>query len=68
MSFYSAFIWSDLQTHLLDGLYELCLMLNNNNLCWAPVTRPRRVLDLGSGTGLWVKQIGELHFRHHVLH
>ncbi|CAG8957187.1 hypothetical protein HYFRA_00009388 [Hymenoscyphus fraxineus] len=43
----------------LDGLHEICRILGppeGKGLHWAPIQKTRRVLDLGSGTGQWIKE------------
>lgn len=39
--------------------HHIYLMLLKGNLCAAPVKEPGRVLDLGTGTGLWAIEFAE---------
>ncbi|KAK7985225.1 hypothetical protein PG996_005534 [Apiospora saccharicola] len=46
----------------LDFLHALWLLLMKGALSWAPISRaPARVLDLGTGTGIWANQFAEKH-------
>ena len=40
--------------------YEMMLLLENN-LYLAPINHPQRVLDLGTGTGLWAIDFANIH-------
>lgn len=40
-------------------LHELCLRLLHRKLYLAPVKNPQRVIDLGTGTGIWAIEFGE---------
>ncbi|KAL1978368.1 hypothetical protein VTN31DRAFT_1227 [Thermomyces dupontii] len=37
----------------LDIFHELCLTLMHRKLYLAPIKNPQRVIDLGTGTGIW---------------
>jgi ubiquinone/menaquinone biosynthesis C-methylase UbiE len=41
---------------LLHHIYRLCL---KGELHLAPIKNPQRVLDLGTGTGIWAIQFAE---------
>ena len=41
---------------MLLTLYEVAM---RGNLYLAPITNPKRVLDLGTGTGIWAMDIGK---------
>ncbi|KAL1996409.1 hypothetical protein VTN49DRAFT_174 [Thermomyces lanuginosus] len=45
----------------LDMLHELCLRLLHRKLYLAPVKNPQRVIDLGTGTGIWAIEFADLH-------
>ena len=42
----------------LDIQHKVALLLMDGHLAWAPVN-PRRVLDLGTGTGIWAIQFAQ---------
>lgn len=43
----------------LDMLHEMCLTMLWRRLYLAPITKPQRVIDLGTGTGLWAIDFGK---------
>ncbi|KAL1993442.1 hypothetical protein VTN49DRAFT_3391 [Thermomyces lanuginosus] len=45
----------------LDMLHELCLMALHRKLYLAPIKKPRRVIDLATGTGLWAIDFADEH-------
>lgn len=46
----------------IDLQHELWLLLMKKRLSWAPLeTEPRRVLDIGTGTGIWACDYAEAH-------
>ncbi|KAL1975821.1 hypothetical protein VTN31DRAFT_4213 [Thermomyces dupontii] len=45
----------------LDMVHELCLQLLHRKLYLAPIKSPQRVIDLGTGTGLWAIDFADLH-------
>ncbi|TGZ78936.1 S-adenosyl-L-methionine-dependent methyltransferase [Ascodesmis nigricans] len=45
----------------LDIVHHLCLLLLGGKLHTAPVDAPHRVLDCGTGTGIWALDFGETH-------
>ncbi|ORY64007.1 S-adenosyl-L-methionine-dependent methyltransferase [Pseudomassariella vexata] len=44
----------------LDLGHSLWRMVMNDTLHWAPVDKPSRVLDIGTGTGIWAIEFAEL--------
>lgn len=42
-----------LQLNRLDLYHEIYLVAWNDNLHEAPLTTPHRILDIGTGTGIW---------------
>ena len=44
----------------LDMFHELCLQLMHRRLYLAPIEKPQRVIDLGTGTGIWAIDFGKL--------
>ena len=42
-------------------------MLSKGELCRAPIKNPKRVLDLGTGTGIWAMDFAELATTQHLL-
>jgi len=38
--------------------HELCLQLLDHQLYLAPIQNPQRVIDLGTGTGIWAIDFG----------
>jgi ubiquinone/menaquinone biosynthesis C-methylase UbiE len=42
----------------LDMHHELCRQILEGKLFLAPVENPQRVLDLGTGTGIWAIEFG----------
>ncbi|TGZ76668.1 S-adenosyl-L-methionine-dependent methyltransferase [Ascodesmis nigricans] len=45
----------------LDLVHHSCLLLLRGQLFTAPITAPQRVLDCGTGTGIWALDFGELY-------
>ncbi|OQE10917.1 hypothetical protein PENVUL_c003G07777 [Penicillium vulpinum] len=45
----------------LDLSHHIYLMILKGELCQAPVQSPKRVLDLGTGTGLWAIEYADTH-------
>ncbi|CAM1505131.1 Fc.00g107680.m01.CDS01 [Cosmosporella sp. VM-42] len=51
----------DQQNEGLDIIHNGLLMLLNDELYLAPIGRPARVLDIGTGTGIWAMDFGDKH-------
>jgi len=51
----------------LDLQHELALRLLDGKLYLAPIERPHRVVDLGTGTGIWAIEFAEQHPESDVL-
>ena len=51
----------DLEQDRLDLNHHLCLMLLEDELHHAPLAddRPLRILDVGTGTGIWAMDMGD---------
>ncbi|KAL1995037.1 hypothetical protein VTN49DRAFT_1224 [Thermomyces lanuginosus] len=45
----------------LDMVHELCLKMLHRKLYLAPIKNPQRVIDLGTGTGIWAIDFADLH-------
>ncbi|KAL1994793.1 hypothetical protein VTN49DRAFT_980 [Thermomyces lanuginosus] len=45
----------------LDMFHELCLQLLDHQLYLAPIQNPQRVIDLGTGTGIWAIDFADEH-------
>ncbi|KAL1991242.1 hypothetical protein VTN49DRAFT_5746 [Thermomyces lanuginosus] len=45
----------------LDMFHELCLQLMHRRLYLAPIEKPQRVIDLGTGTGIWAIDFADEH-------
>jgi Methylase involved in ubiquinone/menaquinone biosynthesis len=45
----------------LDIVHELCLTLLHRKLYLAPIKNPQRVIDLGTGTGIWAIDFADQH-------
>lgn len=43
----------------MDLNHHVFTMLYKGNLCRAPINKPARVLDVGTGTGIWAMDFGE---------
>jgi ubiquinone/menaquinone biosynthesis C-methylase UbiE len=43
----------------MDLSHHVFTMVYKGNLCRAPIDKPARVLDVGTGTGIWVMDFGE---------
>ena len=39
--------------------HEMCLQLLHRKLYLAPIEKPQRVIDLGTGTGIWAVDFGK---------
>lgn len=46
--------------HRLDMLHHICLLVLRGELHTAPIgPNPTKILDLGTGTGIWAIDMGE---------
>lgn len=45
----------------MDLLHSQMMLLLDNNLYFAPINRPQRVLDIGTGTGIWAIDFADAH-------
>ncbi|KAF2401058.1 S-adenosyl-L-methionine-dependent methyltransferase [Trichodelitschia bisporula] len=45
----------------LDMQHAMMTLLLDNKLYWAPIGHPQKVLDLGTGTGIWAIDFADLH-------
>lgn len=43
----------------LDLKHHIMMLLCDNHLHLAPLVKPERVLDIGTGTGIWAIQMGD---------
>ena len=43
----------------MDLSHHVFAMVYKGNLYRAPIDKPERVLDVGTGTGIWVMDFGE---------
>ncbi|KAH8775734.1 UMTA methyltransferase [Hyaloscypha sp. PMI_1271] len=50
--------------HIMHNVFSIIF---EQRLIFAPINRPRRVLDLGHGTGSWALEVAELHSRCEVI-
>lgn len=42
-------------------VHALHTVVKDDKLFFAPITNPKRILDIGTGTGLWAVQVGDEH-------
>ncbi|KAL1989718.1 hypothetical protein VTN49DRAFT_6915 [Thermomyces lanuginosus] len=45
----------------LDMVHEMCLVMLHRKLYLAPIKKPQRVIDLGTGTGIWAIDFADQH-------
>ncbi|KAL1977291.1 hypothetical protein VTN31DRAFT_150 [Thermomyces dupontii] len=45
----------------LDMAHEMCLQILHRKLYLAPIKQPQRVIDLGTGTGIWAIDFADVH-------
>ncbi|OJJ44718.1 hypothetical protein ASPZODRAFT_71432, partial [Penicilliopsis zonata CBS 506.65] len=45
----------------MDLTHHIYMLLTGGNLYFAPISNPRRVLDLGTGTGIWAIDFADQH-------
>ncbi|KAF4314539.1 Methyltransferase type 11 [Botryosphaeria dothidea] len=51
----------DREQDRLDMVHALHTVVKDDKLFFAPITNPKRILDIGTGTGLWAVQVGDEH-------
>lgn len=51
----------------MDLSHHVFTMIYKGELCRAPIDRPARVLDVGTGTGIWVMDFGDAHKESHII-
>lgn len=51
----------------MDLMHAQMMLLLDNNLYFAPISSPQRVLDLGTGTGIWAIDFADVHPESQVL-
>ncbi|KAK2827791.1 hypothetical protein FQN49_007339 [Arthroderma sp. PD_2] len=44
----------------LDMQYELIRLINGGRIFFAPLTKPERILDVGTGSGIWPIEMAEI--------
>ncbi|CAI6083279.1 hypothetical protein V2G26_018852 [Clonostachys chloroleuca] len=49
----------DIEQEREDMKHTMCLHVANNNLHFAPLDHPQKILDLGTGTGIWAIDMGD---------
>ncbi len=47
------------ENNRLDIFHHICLLLLGGKLHLAPIQHPQRILDVGTGTGIWAIEIGK---------
>ena len=51
----------ELEQDRMDLTHALMMLLLDNHLYFAPITEPHRVIDLGTGTGIWAIDFADAH-------
>ncbi len=51
----------DDEQNRLDLTHHICLLVLGGELCMTKLPRPRRILDVGTGTGIWAIDMGDLY-------
>jgi hypothetical protein len=54
-----AFPNDDMESDRLDLQYEALKTIHNDKIYFAPLKDPKRILDIGTGTGTWPIEMGE---------
>ncbi|KAL1993648.1 hypothetical protein VTN49DRAFT_2317 [Thermomyces lanuginosus] len=49
------------ENNRMDMIHEMCLVLLRQKLYLAPIKSPKRVIDLGTGTGMWAVDFADQH-------
>ncbi|RDA92019.1 hypothetical protein CP533_0998 [Ophiocordyceps camponoti-saundersi (nom. inval.)] len=57
----------DIEKEREDLKHAMLLELTDGVLFYAPVENPRRILDIGTGTGIWAIQVGDQYPGAHVM-
>lgn len=48
-------------------IHEVLLKTLNEKLHLAPLDKPQRIIDIGTGTGIWAMEVAELYPSAHVI-
>lgn len=51
----------------MDLTHAEMMLLLDNNLYFAPIINPQRVIDLGTGTGIWAIDFADIHSESQVI-
>lgn len=43
----------------LDMMHQMAMIVKMDRLYTAPIKNPKRILDLGCGTGIWAIEMGQ---------
>ncbi|KAL8832323.1 MAG: hypothetical protein Q9191_000324 [Dirinaria sp. TL-2023a] len=49
----------DAEMERMDIKHHIFILLCSGNLHLAPLTKPERILDLGTGTGIWAMEMAD---------
>jgi ribosomal protein L11 methylase PrmA len=49
----------EMESDRLDLQYQALKMLHDGKIYFAPLRDPKRILDIGTGTGIWPIEMGE---------
>jgi hypothetical protein len=49
----------EMESDRLDLQYQALKMLHDDKIYFAPLKDPKRILDIGTGTGIWPIEMGE---------
>lgn len=56
----------EIELDRLDMQYEIIRMINEGRIFFAPLENPERLLDIGTGSGIWPIEMGN--FRLYILY